>query len=236
MGMEDYRFALEFKETLARLVKEEVERTRPRYRIATVVSFDRVLRKCTVTFPGDTTNEVVNMGSIQPKTAGQIVRVAGMSGDRYVDDVLGEAYSAAPEIEIEGSTEYLFTDDSATTYSSTTGGAMGARGGQAVVVAPASGSFTISLRARIGSATAGQYAAVGYEVRQGTTIGSGTVVVPYETSFALINWSTSRIMAGITYMINGLTPGADYNIRMMMASQSSGSTFEEGAFILTPQP
>lgn len=92
MGMEDYRFALEFKETLTRLVKEEVERQRPRYRMATVVSFDRVLRKCTVNFPGDTTNEVVNMGSIQPASVGQVVRVAGMSGDRYIDDVLGQAY------------------------------------------------------------------------------------------------------------------------------------------------
>jgi len=89
--MEDYRFALEFKETLARLVKEEVERTRPRYRMATVVSFDRVTRKCVVNFPGDISNEVVNMGSIQPNTAGQVVRVAGLSGDRYIDDVLGPA-------------------------------------------------------------------------------------------------------------------------------------------------
>lgn len=96
MGMEDYRFALEFKETLARLVKEEVERQRPRYQMATVVSFDRVLRKCTVTFPGDTTNAVVNMGSIQPASVGQVVRVAGLAGDRYIDDVLGVAYDPDP--------------------------------------------------------------------------------------------------------------------------------------------
>lgn len=104
MGMQDYRFALEFKETLARLVKEEVERTRPRYRMATVVSFDRVLRKCTVTFPGDTTNEVVNMGSIQPKEVGQIVRIAGLSGDRYIDDVLGEAYDPVQDL----STDWVY--------------------------------------------------------------------------------------------------------------------------------
>jgi hypothetical protein len=234
MGMEDYRFALEFKETLARLVKEEVERTRPRYRIATVVSFDRVLRKCTVTFPGDTTNEVVNMGSIQPKTAGQVVRIAGLSGDRYVDDVLGDAYSAAPEI--EGATEYAFTDDSATTHSSPTAATLGARGGQASIVAPASGSFVISIRGRVGASASNVYAALGYEVREGSTIGSGTVVIPFDTARSFINWSSNRITAGVTMMINGLTPGANYNIRMMMASQTGAGTFEEGAFILTPQP
>lgn len=234
MGMEDYRFALEFKETLTRLVTEEVERQRPRYRMATVVSFDRVLRKCTVNFPGDTTNEVVNMGSIQPKTAGQIVRVAGMSGDRYIDDVLGDAYS--PVVAVEGSTEYAFTDDTATTHSSPTAAALGARGGQAAVVAPASGSFVISIRGRVGSSASNVYAALGYEVREGSTIGSGTVVIPFDTARSFINWSSNRITAGVTMMINGLTPGANYNIRMMMASQSGAGTFEECAFILTPQP
>jgi hypothetical protein len=99
MGMEDYRFALEFKETLARLVKEEIERQRPRYQMATVISFDRVLRKCTVNFPGDTSNAVVNMGSIQPNAIGQVVRVAGVAGDRYIDDVLGAAYDPSEVID-----------------------------------------------------------------------------------------------------------------------------------------
>jgi hypothetical protein len=92
MSLSDYRFALEFRAELQRLVKEEVERQRPRYQMATVVSIDRVLRKCTVQFPSDTTTSTVSMGSIQPSSVGQVVRVEGLSGDRYIADVLGPAY------------------------------------------------------------------------------------------------------------------------------------------------
>ena len=94
MGMEQYRYALEFRQTLQDLVAAEVERQRPRYQMASVVSIDRVNRKCTVNFPGDTTNAVVNMGSIQPSAVGQVVRVEGLAGDRYIGDVMGAPYEA----------------------------------------------------------------------------------------------------------------------------------------------
>lgn len=92
MALSDYRYALEFRSELQRLVREEVERQRPRYQMATVVSIDRTNRKCVVTFPGDTTNATVSMGSVQPTSAGQVVRVEGLAGDRYISDVMGPAY------------------------------------------------------------------------------------------------------------------------------------------------
>lgn len=238
MGMEDYRFALEFRETLARMVREEVERQRPRYQMATVVSFDRVLRKCTVNFPGDSTNVVINMGSIQPNVAGQVVRVAGLAGDRYVDDVLGDAYTVPPDIPDppEGATAYNFTDDTATTHNSPTAAAMGARGGRAAVTAPASGSFLMLWSCRVGASANAVYAAVGYEVRTGSTIGSGTVVIPFDTAHSLLNWNALRFTVGTSDMIDGLTPGSPYNIQMMMASQTGSGTFEEGRMVLIPQP
>lgn len=45
-------------------------------------------------FPGETTAVSIPMGSIQPSKPGQTVRVTGELGDRYVDDVMGEAVIA----------------------------------------------------------------------------------------------------------------------------------------------
>jgi hypothetical protein len=92
MGLSDYRFALEFRAELARLVREEVDKQRPRHQVAEVVSIDRVLRRCVVEFPGDTTTATVSMGSIQPASVGQLVRIEGVAGDRYIADVMGAPY------------------------------------------------------------------------------------------------------------------------------------------------
>lgn len=92
MGMNDYRYALEFRDLLQGLVRAEVEKNRPRYQMATVTAIDRINRKCTVQFPGETGTAVVNMGSIQPSAINQIVRVEGLAGDRYIADVMGAPY------------------------------------------------------------------------------------------------------------------------------------------------
>ncbi len=92
MALDDYRYALEFRQMLQKLVSDEVEKQRPRYQMATVTSIDRVLRRCTVRRPADTTDLTVSMGSIQPSSIGQLVRIEGLSGDRYIADVMGEAY------------------------------------------------------------------------------------------------------------------------------------------------
>jgi hypothetical protein len=89
MGMNDYRYALEFRDMLKNLVAAEVERQRPRYQMATVVSIDRGNRKCEVQFPGESSTANVSMGSVQPSDLGQVVRVEGLAGDRYVSDVMG---------------------------------------------------------------------------------------------------------------------------------------------------
>lgn len=92
MGFSDYEYALEVRDIVQKMISLEVDKIRPRYQMAVVVSIDRPNRKCTVQFPGDTGTVVVNMGSIQPAAAGQVVRIAGLSQDRYVDDVIGVPY------------------------------------------------------------------------------------------------------------------------------------------------
>jgi hypothetical protein len=93
---DDWDFATRFRDTIASFSEGAVERLRPAPRYATVVTIDRVGRTCTVRFPGETatTPVTVPMGSIQPSKAGQVVRVAGTLGDRYIDDVMGEAVFA----------------------------------------------------------------------------------------------------------------------------------------------
>ena len=92
MALDDYRYALEFRAMLQQLVTEEVDRQRPKYQMATVTSIDRTLRRCTVRRPADTSDLTVSMGSIQPSTVGQLVRIEGMAGDRYIADVMGPTY------------------------------------------------------------------------------------------------------------------------------------------------
>lgn len=67
---------------------------RPQVRYATVVTLDRTNRKATVTYIGETSTATVAMGSVQPANTGQVVRIGGPMGDRYIEDVLGSAYFA----------------------------------------------------------------------------------------------------------------------------------------------
>lgn len=77
---------------MRRVAAEQIDKLRPRYRLAVVDSIDRVNLKCDVIYVGESTPVTVSMGSIQPLDIGQTVRIAGLTGDRYIDDVLGEAY------------------------------------------------------------------------------------------------------------------------------------------------
>lgn len=87
---EEYQTATKMRDVMERLVRSTMEAQRPRYHYATVTSIDRSARKCAVLFPGEPASVVVNMGSVQPKEAGQIVRVDGLAGDRFIADVMGE--------------------------------------------------------------------------------------------------------------------------------------------------
>lgn len=91
-AMGDYTYALKFRDVIIEIIKEQIEAIRPRYQMATVISIDRINYTCMVRFPGDTTDAKVNMGSTQPAAVGQIVRVEGLNGDRYIADVMGPPY------------------------------------------------------------------------------------------------------------------------------------------------
>lgn len=88
---DEWDFATKFRDVIVEICESVIERSRPDSRYATVISIDRTARTCKVRFPGETDDMTIAMGSIQPAKPGQTVRIAGTLGDRYVDDVMGEA-------------------------------------------------------------------------------------------------------------------------------------------------
>ena len=131
---------------------------------------------------------------------------------------------------------FAATDSTNTTSVSTTGAAMGARGGEGTFVAPPSGNILVWVGGQLRSGQAGQYAAIGFEIRTGATIGSGSVFWAYDIDRAVINFLTTNIRAGMgPFFVTGLTPGATYNIRNMIASgTTTASTFAWGRVGVVP--
>lgn len=108
MGLADFAFSLQMRDTIQRLMRESIDTLRPRYRYATVNTIDRATRKCTVTFNGETNPVIVNMGSIQPAAVNQIVRIEGIGTDKFITDVIGDPYLYSL-----ATTSYVDTKDTA---------------------------------------------------------------------------------------------------------------------------
>lgn len=89
MSQGELAYGMEMRDVLKRMVRKEIDSTRPRYRYAKVQSIDRVTRRCDVVYTGETEAVRVNMGATQPSVAGQTVRIEGIGTDKYIADVLG---------------------------------------------------------------------------------------------------------------------------------------------------
>ena len=91
MTLQDINTAARVREAVTKIATETLEVERPRSRYATVMSIDKVSRTVTVKYPDEAATFVVRCGSVIPLSTGQVVRVSGQIGDRYVDDVIGDA-------------------------------------------------------------------------------------------------------------------------------------------------
>lgn len=92
-GLQDFAFSLELRDIIRELVEEEIDKQRPRYRYAVVSTIDRPNRKCDVVYTGDVDPVTVSMGSLQPATTGQRVRIEGIGTDKYIADVIGDRWN-----------------------------------------------------------------------------------------------------------------------------------------------
>lgn len=97
-GLGDYALAAQMRDQVNRMVESTMERVRPGYRYATVVSINRTSRKCEVQYPGEAVTVMVNMGHLQPFEPGQVVRIDGRMGDRFIDDVMGPVWVDESEL------------------------------------------------------------------------------------------------------------------------------------------
>lgn len=82
---------MSIRDLIVKIATTTINELRPRPQIATVTQIDRLTNKCWVKFTGETISVPVAMGSIQPYSVGQLVRIEGLTGDRYVSDVIGKA-------------------------------------------------------------------------------------------------------------------------------------------------
>lgn len=122
MGLGDYVVATQMRDVMSTLIRKEIQRERPRYEYATVKSVDRASRRAYVQFQGEEGEEQIALGHLIPGHEGQVVRVEGLTGDRYVADVMGapalRAYSTYrgatgdfPTADLQADTWGLSVDD-----------------------------------------------------------------------------------------------------------------------------
>lgn len=107
-------------------------------------------------------------------------------------------------------------------------------------IAPPSGIVAVFAKATLSNNTAGSYAILDFEIRQGAVVGSGTVVRAASENTAGVHQSvTANGQSTVTAsdVITGLTPGAGYNIAPMYHIAGGGSTasFNRRQVMVLPQ-
>lgn len=87
-------------------------------------------------------------------------------------------------------------------------------------------------------ATAGTgFGVASYEMRTGSTIGSGTVVVSPSLDRGAQNSGVTTVASSTFHIVTGLTPGDDYNVQLMYVSQTgTTSGFARRRILVIPIP
>lgn len=96
----DYATAAAFRDVVVSMIDTEVDQIRPAPQYAVVNAVNYASNKAQVTPNGQTTQIVVGMGQNVPAAVGGIVRIDGVSGDRFISEVLGG----------QNASEYMSTD------------------------------------------------------------------------------------------------------------------------------
>lgn len=93
-------------------------------------------------------------------------------------------------------------------------------------VAPTSGKVMIIWTAGMANGSSPNIAQISPQVRAGSTINSGTIVLAADAARSTLTITSSR-HAGV-YILTGLTPGASYNAVMTHRSFSAGTSSFDG--------
>lgn len=92
--MSDPDFALQFRDIIRTLVRNEIASQIPSAKSASVKSIDRKRYTASVRIQGDSTDTNVRLGAIQPVAIGQIVRIEGSGSNLYIADIIGGAVTS----------------------------------------------------------------------------------------------------------------------------------------------
>lgn len=137
--------------------------------------------------------------------------------------------------------EFRWSVNTSLGVSSSTPTTMGTSGGSGTFVAPQSGAVKIAFGGQTKSSTDGSYVAIGIELRAGGTVGSGTTVRAYDVNESFLNYNIQYVVGMVEIVQEGLTPGATYNIRTVMASSTTTggtgvnqNTAVRGRIVVTP--
>lgn len=119
-----------------------------------------------------------------------------------------------------------------TTFTATISGATPEMG--IAFVAPTSGKVLVIWTAGMSNNTPPQISQIGFQIRAGSTVNSGTVFMAADAARSTLTIYSSR-HAG-NYMVTGLTPGATYNVTMMHRSFTTGTSgFDNRELTVIPQ-
>lgn len=88
-GFDDPKIAAAVRDIVMRQVAKTLTAERPPPRYAQVKAWDPNARHADVLYPGDSGVTRVRLGAIQPTTVDQVVRIEGLTNDRYIADVIG---------------------------------------------------------------------------------------------------------------------------------------------------
>ena len=142
---------------------------------------------------------------------GQVVTLAGdlsVNGKGIVVSSMQPAYG----------TGGTFTSTGAGLSSSTEGASF-------TFVAPASGRVFVTTQGYLRVATAGQSAQLGFEIREGGTLRSGTLITGTDITRTVANYNTQYIGGSRRALVSGLTPGATYNCYQTFNSSAANAVY-----------
>jgi hypothetical protein len=165
---------------------------------------------------------------------GTVVQVLSYRGSLLIIGA-GNSASAQP-VEATGSTA------NGTTNSASFVNTLASTGTHGVVfIAPPSGKIQVLARCVAGSPNAGSYSYMDYEIRQGSSIASGTLIRSSNSNTAAVHQSpTANAQSTLhaSYLFSGLTPGAVYNAYLTYLSTHTtapGSSFNRRQIAVYPQ-
>lgn len=100
-------------------------------------------------------------------------------------------------------------------------------------VAPTTGRVLVEWRSFLDNSGA-NFTLCTVEVREGSSIGSGNVVLPASDENALTMEGQNQFRMGMFVPVDGLTPGASYNVQLMHRVTGGTGTLDDREVLVIP--